>query len=97
MRFGLWALLALLLGAFAAHFVLADRGYVLINFRGYVLEMSVPGLVLVLVALYLLVRGVVALAKAPFWMRKALRERGLKRATELRPLRVHALDQPPVA
>ena len=79
MRFGLWALLALLLGAFAAHFVLADRGYVLINFRGYVLEMSVPGLVLVLVALYLLVRGVVALAKAPFWMRKALRERGLKR------------------
>ena len=61
MRFGLWALLALLLGAFAAHFVLADRGYVLLNFRGYVLEMSVPGLVLVLVARYLLVRGVVAL------------------------------------
>ena len=79
MRFGLWALLALLLGAFAAHFVLADRGYVLINFRGYVLEMSVPGLVLVLVALYLLVRGVVALADAPFWVRKAIRERGLKR------------------
>jgi HemY protein len=78
-RFSLWALLALLLGAFLAHFVLEDRGYVLINFRSYVVEMSVPGLVLVLVALYLAVRGVVALARAPFWVRKALRERGLKR------------------
>ena len=43
MRVGLWALLAVLLGAFVAHFVLEDRGYVLVNFRGYVVEMSVPG------------------------------------------------------
>ena len=43
-------MLAILLGAFAAHFLLADRGYVLVNFRGYVVEMSVPGLVIVLVA-----------------------------------------------
>ena len=57
MRVGLWALLAVLLGAFVAHFVLDDRGYVLVNFRGYVVEMSVPGLVLMLVALYLAVRG----------------------------------------
>lgn len=79
MRFGLWALLALLLGAFVAHFVLEDRGYVLINFRTYVVEMSVPGLLLVLTALYLLVRGVVALVRAPWWLRKAVRERGLRR------------------
>jgi HemY protein len=79
MRAGLWALLALLLGAFLAHFVLEDRGYVLVNFRSYVVEMSVPGLVLVLVALYLCVRGVVAIARAPFWVRKAIRERGLRR------------------
>jgi HemY protein len=78
-RFGLWALLALLLGAFVAHFVLADRGYVLINFRSYVVEMSVPGLVLVLVGLYLGVRALVGLARSPFWVRKAIRERGLKR------------------
>jgi HemY protein len=65
MRFSLWALLALLLGAFAAHFLLQDRGYVLINFRSYVIEMSVPGLVLVLMAAYVGVRALVALARAP--------------------------------
>ncbi|HET7132486.1 MAG TPA: hypothetical protein VFJ95_09570, partial [Gammaproteobacteria bacterium] len=69
MRFGLTAVIALLLGAFAAHFLLADRGYVLINFRGYVVEMSVPGLVLVLTALYLAIRGIVWLARAPRWFR----------------------------
>jgi HemY protein len=74
MRFGLWALLALLLGAFIAHFVLADRGYVLINFRSYVVEMSVPGLLLVLIGLYLGVRGIFALVRAPIWLRKTVRE-----------------------
>jgi HemY protein len=49
MRFGVAAVLVILLSAFAAHFLLADRGYVLLNFRGYVVEMSVPGLVILLV------------------------------------------------
>ena len=71
MRIGLWALLALVLGAFVAHFVLEDRGYVLVNFRGYVVEMSVPGLVLMLVALYLAVRGLVAVARLPRSLRTA--------------------------
>ena len=57
MKLGVAAVLAMLLGAFAAHFLLADRGYVLVNFRGYVIEMSVPGLVIVLVLSYLVVRG----------------------------------------
>jgi HemY protein len=65
MRFGVAAVVALVLGALAAHFVLADRGYVLVNFRGYVLEMSVPGLLIVLVAAYLLIRGVALLVAAP--------------------------------
>ena len=65
MRVGVAAVLAVLLGAFAAHFLLADRGYVLVNFRSYVVEMSVPGLVIVLVLAYLLVRGLVALAQTP--------------------------------
>ena len=51
--FGVAAVLAVLLGAFAAHFLLADRGYVLVNFRELVVEMSVPGLVIVLVVAYL--------------------------------------------
>jgi HemY protein len=79
MRFGVWVLVALLLGAFAAHFVLADRGYVLVNFRGYVVEMSVPGLVLVLVALYLVVRAIVAVVAAPRRLGSAYAERRLRR------------------
>ena len=57
--------LAVLLGAFAAHFLIADRGYVLVNFRGLVLEMSVPGLVIVLVLAYVLVRALVAVRRKP--------------------------------
>ena len=80
MRFGLWGLFALLLGAFAAHFILADRGYVLINFRGYVVEMSVPGLVLVLTALYLAIRGVAWLVRSPRWFRGTRSERRTRRS-----------------
>ncbi len=79
MRVGVAAVLAVLLGAFAAHFLLADRGYVLVNFRTYVIEMSVPGLVIVLVVAYLLVRGLVALAAAPRRWRAAREQRKLER------------------
>jgi HemY protein len=65
MRLGRAVVLAVLLGAFAAHFLLADRGYVLVNFRGYVVEMSVPGFVLVLCLAYVLVRALAAMAHAP--------------------------------
>jgi HemY protein len=80
MRLSLWIITALGLGAFAAHFLLQDRGYVLINFRGFVIEMSVPGLVLLLLALYLAIRGVVALWRAPRWLGETLAERRLRRA-----------------
>ena len=65
MKTGLLILLALLLGAFLAHFLLEDSGYVLINMRGYAVEMSVPGLVLALALLYLAIRIIVRLWKAP--------------------------------
>lgn len=93
MRLGLWALLALVLGAFAAHFFLQDRGYVLVNFHGYVVEMSVPGLVLVLVLGYLLVRGVVALLHAPRRFGAALTERRSRRgSTNLMQALVHITE-----
>ncbi len=79
MRFGVAALLAVLLGAFLAHFLLADRGYVLVNFRGYVVEMSVPGLVIVLVAAYLFVRALVAVAQAPRRWREGRVQRQFER------------------
>ena len=79
MRFGVAAVLAVLLGAFAAHFLLADRGYVLVNVRGLVIEMSVPGLVVVLVLLYLLVRLLVGVAAAPRRWRAARSQRESER------------------
>jgi len=77
MRLSVAAVIAVLLGAFAAHFLLADRGYVLVNFRGYVVEMSVPGLVIVLVLGYLLVRALVAVVEA--------RSAGAPRASSAKP------------
>ena len=79
MRFGVAAVLTILFGAFAAHFLLADRGYVLVNFRGYVLEMSMPGLVIVLVLAYLFVRAVAAVVDAPRRWRTAREQRLLVR------------------
>ena len=51
MKFGLIVVIALIASVFAAHFLLQDPGYVVINFRGYLVEMSVP----VLLALFALV------------------------------------------
>jgi HemY protein len=80
MRIGATIIFALLAGALAAHFVLADRGYVLVNFRGYVIEMSVPGLVIALVAAYLLVRALVAVVEAPRRWRATRAQRRLERS-----------------
>ena len=80
MKLGTAAIVAIVLGAFAAHFVLADRGYVLVNFRNYVVEMSVPGLVIVLVGAYLVVRALVAVADAPRRWRAARAERRVERS-----------------
>ncbi len=61
MKFGFIVVIALFVSAIAAHFLLQDPGYVAINFRGYLIEMSVP--VLVALAL-LLVFGVWLLRRA---------------------------------
>ncbi len=50
MKLGIIVVVALFLSAFAAHFLLSDPGYVVINFRGYLVEMSVPVFVLIAVA-----------------------------------------------
>ncbi|MEL6448571.1 MAG: heme biosynthesis HemY N-terminal domain-containing protein [Pseudomonadota bacterium] len=50
MKLAIVIVVALALGTFGAHFLMADPGYVVIDFRGYIIEMSVP----VLLALLLL-------------------------------------------
>ena len=79
MRTSVAAVLVVLLGAFAAHFLLADRGYVLVNFHELVIEMSVPGLVIVLVLAYVFVRALVAAAQAPRRWRRSREQRKLER------------------
>ena len=53
MKFGAIVIVALILSAIAAHFLLGDPGYVAITFRGYLIEMSVPVLVGLTAALIL--------------------------------------------
>ena len=55
MKFGIIVVVVLIVSAFGAHFLLADPGYVVINFRGYVVEMSVPVLVMLAAGLVLAV------------------------------------------
>ncbi|HEY5568836.1 MAG TPA: heme biosynthesis HemY N-terminal domain-containing protein [Gammaproteobacteria bacterium] len=80
MRLGFWALAALFVGAFAAHFLLGDQGYVLIHFRGYVVEMSVPALVLAFALVYVLIRALKRLWRAPRALGEALAGRSSRKA-----------------
>jgi HemY protein len=60
--------------------LLADRGYVLISFVGYRIEMSVPILVLAMILLYLAVRSLVRLWRAPRQLGEALAAHRSRRA-----------------
>lgn len=80
MRLGLGLVVALVIGAFAAHWLVEERGYVLIDYRGYLVEMSIPGLVLVLIALYAVVRALAALLRAPRNVGAVLAERRQRRS-----------------
>jgi len=62
MKFATIVVVVLVLSAFAAHLLLGDPGYVLINFRGHIIEMSVPvliGMAILLVFSVLLIRFLV--------------------------------------
>jgi len=65
MKFGLIVVVSLVASAFAAHYLLEDPGYVIINFRHYVVEMSVPVLLGLVLAGVLGLRFLVALFRAP--------------------------------
>ena len=82
MKFGLLVILSLLLGALAAIFLMDNNGYVLINFVGYTIEMSVPALLFVMLAAYLLVRLVVRIWQAPSQLGEAAARGRVKRANK---------------
>ena len=51
MKFSILVVLAALLSVFAAQFLFEDPGYVAISFRGYLIEMSVPAMMLIAASL----------------------------------------------
>ena len=65
MKFAAVFLAALIISAFAAHFLLGDPGYVAINFRGYLVEMSVPVLISITVLLFIAVWLIRRVVQAP--------------------------------
>jgi HemY protein len=65
MKFAAVFLAALIISAFAAHFLLGDPGYVAINFRGYLVEMSVPVLISITVLLFVAVWLIRRVIQAP--------------------------------
>lgn len=65
MKFASIVVIAVILSSFAAHFLLGDPGYVAINFRGYLIEMSVPVLLGLAVLLLMSVWLIRRLVQAP--------------------------------
>ena len=65
MKLGLLVIVALVASAFAASLLLADPGYVVINFRGYLIEMSVPVLLALFVLAILSAWVIMKLFRAP--------------------------------
>ena len=82
MRAGFLLIITLALGALAANFLLTDNGYVLINFRGYAIEMSVPVLVMLLLVGYLAIRFIVHLWRAPRRLGEMAAQRKTRKAGE---------------
>ena len=65
MKLGLLVIVVLMFSAVAASFLLADPGYVVINFRGYLVEMNVPVLLLLLSLTVFATWVIVKLLRAP--------------------------------
>lgn len=65
MKLALYLIGALLVGTLAAQMFIAEPGYVVINFRGYIVEMSVPGLVLVFLLTLLAIWLAIRIVRAP--------------------------------
>ncbi len=65
MKFGLLVIVALVISAIGANFLLEDPGFVVINFRGYVVEMSVPVLAALIAIFFLSIWLAIKIFRAP--------------------------------
>lgn len=74
--------MVLALGALAANYALQDNGYVLINFRGTSMDMSVPVFFLLLVLAYAAIRLLIRIWQAPQRLGEAVARRRVRKAGE---------------
>ncbi len=65
MKTGLIIIITLLVGTVLASLLMQDPGYVMLNFRGYLVETSVPVILMILLGMYLLVRLLIYVLRAP--------------------------------
>lgn len=65
MKFGILFVVILFASAFATHFLISDPGYVVVSFRGYLIEMSIPGLALLATVFFLAIWFVRKIILAP--------------------------------
>ena len=65
MTFGLVGIIALIISARGANYLLPDPGYVVLNFRGFIVEMSVPVLVALIVGLFISTWVILQIFRAP--------------------------------
>ena len=65
MKIGIIVLVVLFVTVLASQFLLADKGYVAIHFYGYVIEMSVPALLLIVAALFIAIWAIRKIWMAP--------------------------------
>lgn len=83
MKVSLVLVVTLILGALAANFLLQDNGYVLISFRGTVVEMSVPVLLMLLLLAYIATRIIVRIWHVPRRLGEYAARRRTRKAGEL--------------
>lgn len=80
MRLSLLLLVALLLGALGAHFMVDETGYVLVNYRGMRFETSLFGALLILLSAYLIIRVLMRIVRAPREFGEAVGKQRVDRA-----------------
>jgi len=64
-KFGVIVVFVLIVSAFAAYFLVGDHGYVVISFRGYLIEMSIAGFLIVATAIAFIVWALRRIIQAP--------------------------------
>ncbi len=65
MKFGVIVVFVLIVSAFAAYFLVGDHGYVVISFRGYLVEMSIAGFLIVATAISFIIWALRRIIQAP--------------------------------